>query len=109
MLKVRNLECGYGTLKVVRGISFHVAAGEVVALVGANGSGKTTLLKAMVGLVAPWAGRVFVGGLEIGAIFGTHIENPILKIFLGDGVLPLGAVCVLWYLGYGLAILTQRP
>ena len=62
MLQVRNLRCGYGSLEVIRGLSFHVAAGEIVALIGANGAGKTTLLKAIVGLLSPWDGSIFVDG-----------------------------------------------
>ena len=62
MLSVRNLECGYGSLRVIRGVSFHVAAGEVVALIGANGAGKTTILKALVGLLPPRDGEVWIGG-----------------------------------------------
>ena len=62
MLQVTNLRCGYGSLEVVKGISFHVSAGEIVSLIGANGSGKTSLLKAIVGLLPPWHGEVRIGG-----------------------------------------------
>lgn len=58
MLRVRNLRTGYGSLEVIKGVSFHVAPGEVIALIGANGAGKTSLLNAVVGLLAPWAGEV---------------------------------------------------
>ena len=64
MLRVRNLQCGYGSLEVVRRISFHVDPGETVALIGANGAGKTTLLKALVGLLAPWDGSITIGGRD---------------------------------------------
>jgi len=62
MLLVRNLHCGYGSLGVVKGVSLHVADGEIVALIGANGAGKSTLLKAIAGLLAPWRGEVHIGG-----------------------------------------------
>ena len=62
MLQVRNLRCGYGSLQVIRGISLHVDAGEIVALVGANGAGKTSLLKAIVGLIPAMEGEVCIGG-----------------------------------------------
>ena len=65
MLQVRNLRCGYGSLEVVKGVSFHVAAGEIVALVGANGAGKTSLMKAIVGLLSPWGGAIRVGGRDV--------------------------------------------
>ena len=64
MLRVRNLQCGYGSLEVVRRISFHVDPGETVALIGANGAGKTSLLKALVGLLAPWDGSITIGGRD---------------------------------------------
>jgi branched-chain amino acid transport system ATP-binding protein len=62
VLQVANLRCGYGSLEVVKGVSLHVSAGEIVSLIGANGSGKTSLLKAIVGLLPPWRGRIRIGG-----------------------------------------------
>ena len=44
MLKIKNLESGYGNLKVLRRVSMHVNPGEIVTIIGANGAGKTTLL-----------------------------------------------------------------
>jgi len=64
VLRVRNLHCGYGSLRVIRGVSFHVAPGETVALVGANGSGKTTTLNAVAGLLAPWEGEIRIAGRD---------------------------------------------
>lgn len=60
MLRVLNLDAGYGSLRVLKGISLHVSSGEVVALIGANGAGKTTLLKAIAGLLKPRAGSVLL-------------------------------------------------
>lgn len=65
LLQVKNLKCGYGSLEVVHGISLHVCAGEIVGLLGANGAGKTTLLKAIVGLMNPWHGEIFVNGRAV--------------------------------------------
>jgi len=64
VLRVRNLRTGYGSLEVIKGVSFHVAPGEVVALIGANGAGKTSLLSAVVGLLPPWDGQVVIGGRD---------------------------------------------
>jgi branched-chain amino acid transport system ATP-binding protein len=50
---------------VIRGVTFHVAAGETVALIGANGAGKTSLLKAVVGLLSPWSGQVRIAGRDV--------------------------------------------
>lgn len=58
MLKIRNLESGYGNLKVLRHISVHVRAGEIVTIIGANGAGKTTLLKTIAGLIKARAGEI---------------------------------------------------
>jgi branched-chain amino acid transport system ATP-binding protein len=63
MLRIRNLRCGYQGLEVLKGISLHVAAGEIVTLIGANGAGKSTLLKAVAGLTPPWSGSVEVAGV----------------------------------------------
>jgi branched-chain amino acid transport system ATP-binding protein len=65
MLNVRNLEAGYGPLKVLRQISLHVSAGEIVTLIGANGAGKSTLLRALAGLLAPRVGEVLFEGTSI--------------------------------------------
>ena len=59
MLKVRNLEAGYGKLRVLKRISMHVAPGEIVTIIGANGAGKTTLLHTICGLVRIGSGEIF--------------------------------------------------
>ncbi|WP_028319318.1 ABC transporter ATP-binding protein [Desulfobulbus elongatus] len=62
MLRIRNLDAGYGKLRVLKNISLHVKAGEIVTMIGANGAGKTTLLHTVVGLVRPMRGDiVFLG------------------------------------------------
>ena len=65
LLQVTNLQSGYSGLEVLRGVSLHVVAGEIVTLLGANGAGKTTLLKTIVGLMAPWSGAVRVQGRPV--------------------------------------------
>jgi branched-chain amino acid transport system ATP-binding protein len=62
LLQVKNLRCGYGSLEVVHGASLHVCAGEIVGLLGANGAGKSSLLKAIVGLLPPRDGDIFIEG-----------------------------------------------
>jgi len=62
MLKIRNLDAGYGKLRVLKNISLHVKAGEIVTMIGANGAGKTTLLHTIVGLIKPMRGEIgFLG------------------------------------------------
>jgi branched-chain amino acid transport system ATP-binding protein len=58
MLKIRNLEAGYGKLKVLKRISMHVDPGEIVTIIGANGAGKTTLLHTITGLVKVGSGEI---------------------------------------------------
>ena len=65
MLTIRNLDVAYGAVTVLRRVSLHVNAGQIVALVGANGAGKTTLLKAITGLVRPRGGDVLLDGRSI--------------------------------------------
>ena len=65
MLTVENLECRYGKVSAVRGLSLEVKQGELVTLIGANGAGKTTTLKAISGVLRPAAGRIRFDGDEI--------------------------------------------
>ena len=62
MLEVRNLDAGYGRVRVLCGVSLNVPAGKIVALLGANGAGKTTLMRAIAGLAAIHGGSVTLGG-----------------------------------------------
>ena len=61
MLTVENLEVYYGVIKALKGISFEVREGEVVALIGANGAGKTTILHTVTGLLPVKAGSIIHG------------------------------------------------
>ena len=65
MLQVRNLSAGYGHVRVLFGVSFSLAKGENVALLGANGAGKTTLLRTLGGLLMPSEGAVRLGERNI--------------------------------------------
>ena len=65
LLSVAGLQSGYGKIRVLHGIDFHVSAGEVVALLGPNGAGKTTMLRAVSGLLPVNAGHVRFGGRDM--------------------------------------------
>jgi branched-chain amino acid transport system ATP-binding protein len=65
VLSVNALECRYGKVAAVRGLSLEVYKGELVSLIGANGAGKTTTLKAISGVLPPSAGRVTFEGEDI--------------------------------------------
>ncbi len=65
MLEVKDLEVYYGVIQAIKGISFHVGQGEVIALIGANGAGKTTTLHTVTGLISPKNGHVLFEGKDI--------------------------------------------
>ena len=65
LLEVKGLKISYGGINAVKGIDLRVQEGEMVALIGANGAGKTTTLKAICGLLAPSAGRVYYRGVDV--------------------------------------------
>jgi len=65
MLRVEALEAGYGTIRVLHGIDFQVAPGEIVALMGRNGVGKTTLIRAIMGQIHVTAGRISLDDTDI--------------------------------------------
>lgn len=68
LLEVKNLEVSYGLIKAVKGVSFEVKEGEIVALIGANGAGKTTVMHAINGLLPKAAGSVMLDGDDISSI-----------------------------------------
>lgn len=65
MLEVKNIEVYYGMIQALKGISFEVNQGEVIALIGANGAGKTTTLHTLTGLLSPKKGSVIFEGKDI--------------------------------------------
>lgn len=65
MLKVENLEVYYGMIKAIKGVSFEVNEGEVIALIGANGAGKTTILHTITGLIGAKAGSIEFQGKDL--------------------------------------------
>ena len=65
MLEIRDLEVYYGMIQAIKGVSFEVNQGEVIALIGANGAGKTTILHTITGLLSPKKGSVIFEGKDI--------------------------------------------
>src|SRR6202045_4797261 len=78
MLKVDNLHVSYGHIEVLKGISFSVEMGEIVALIGGNGAGKTTTLSTISGLVRPSAGTI--------SWKGENIHNAAVEAIVGSGL-----------------------
>jgi branched-chain amino acid transport system ATP-binding protein len=73
VLRIRNLEAGYGKLKVLKHISMHVDAGEIVTIIGANGAGKTTLLSTIAGLVKAASGEIAFKGKDLRTLAASSI------------------------------------
>ena len=65
LLEVKDIEVYYGVIKAIKGISFEVNEGEVIALIGANGAGKTTTLHTISGLITPKVGSIMFDGKDI--------------------------------------------
>jgi branched-chain amino acid transport system ATP-binding protein len=84
LLQAEELDCRYGLLQAVRGVSLKVEQGETVALIGANGAGKTTLLRALAGAHRPHAGRILMDGVDI-----THVPAH-RRVALGLALVPEG-------------------
>ncbi len=68
MLKIEDLQVYYGVINAIKGVSFEVNEGEVIALIGANGAGKTTILHTITGLVAPKSGSITFEGVSLNKI-----------------------------------------
>jgi len=88
MIQVEGLVRRYGSTLAVDGVSFHVAAGELLALVGASGSGKTTTLKMINRLVEPDAGQVVVEGRDALRLPPHLLRRGIGYVFQGVGLFP---------------------
>ena len=84
MLKVESLEAAYGASQVLFGMSFEVAAGEMLTLLGRNGMGKTTTIHSVMGMVPLRAGRIFFDGQPI------HGLPPYRIAQAGLGLVPEG-------------------
>ena len=89
MLEIKDLEVYYGMIQAIKGISFEVNEGEVIALIGANGAGKTTILHTISGLIAPKKGSITFEGQEITKITAHKIvENGLAQVPEGRRVFP---------------------
>ena len=84
LIEARGVHAYYDSSHVLRGVDFHVAAGEAVGLFGRNGMGKTTLLRTLLGHVAPRRGAVSIRGIEVTGRPPERIAR------LGVGYVPEG-------------------
>ncbi len=86
MLKLNNLEAGYGELKVLKGIDLEVRPNEIVALIGPNGAGKSTIIKAVFSIADVSRGKIRFRGKDI-----THLKTHEL-LELGISYVPQGKI-----------------
>ena len=65
MIDVQDLIKSYGPVEALKGVSFHIDAGEIIGLLGPNGAGKTTIMKILTGYLQPTSGSATVDGLDV--------------------------------------------
>ena len=75
MLKVKDLQAGYGFLQIIWGASLNISEGEFVALIGPNGAGKTTIMRTISGILKPKAGEVTFLGKQVGGVSADRISQ----------------------------------
>ncbi|MDA8398810.1 MAG: ATP-binding cassette domain-containing protein [Actinomycetota bacterium] len=89
LLEVNGLCSGYGSLQVLFDVSFWIAQGEIVLLMGSNGAGKTTTLRTLCGLIKPKAGRIVFAGRDItGRSPEDLVTSGLVMVPEGRGMLP---------------------
>lgn len=88
LLRVHGLAVAYGHIEAVKGIDFHLNAGEITALVGANGAGKSTTLLALSGLLKPSRGRVLFEDAELSGLSPHEIvRRGVVQVAEGRAIL----------------------
>lgn len=82
MLRIRNLEAGYGNIRVLKSLSLHVSSGEIVTIIGANGAGKSTLLNTIAAILPSWQGEILFNK--------TAVEHSVCErvVSLGCALVP---------------------
>lgn len=84
LLSVKDIHISYGHIYAVKGISFDVAEGEIMAVMGSNGAGKSTTIKALCGLVKPRQGKIWFEGRDVTGLRAERIAQA------GIGYVPEG-------------------
>lgn len=103
ILDIKNLHVHYGSIHAIKGISFHVQAGEVVSLIGANGAGKSSTLRSLSGVI-PCSGEILLSGKSIREIpVHERVKLGLAQSPEGRGIFPnlsvlenleMGAYCL---------------
>src|SRR5439155_7229410 len=87
--RVRDLDAGYGAVRVLSGVDVSVGEGEIVALLGTNGAGKSTLVRVVAGLVRAERGSVRMAGEDVGRLTPERIARRGVAVAPGgQGVFP---------------------
>ena len=107
-LEVEKLKVSYGGIAAVKGVSFEVPRGEILALIGANGAGKTSVLKAIVGLVPTAGGTVKLFGRDAAAI-PTHRRVALGATLVPEGRAIFSGMTVRENLELGAFLRRERP
>ncbi|MGH6926691.1 MAG: ABC transporter ATP-binding protein [Dongiaceae bacterium] len=89
MLEVTGLHAGYGNIAVLRDVSFSLARGEIIGVLGRNGMGKSTLIRALSGLILPQSGSIAVDGTNITPLPPhRRAAHGITTVVQGRGIFP---------------------
>lgn len=89
MLRVEDLQVYYGAIHALKGISFHLEKGEIVALIGGNGAGKSTTLNTISGLLRPRTGKVFFQDEDLTAVPPQNIvRRGVVQVPEGRHIFP---------------------
>lgn len=93
LLSIKNLNAGYGDIKIIKNLSLEVNKGEVLSIVGANGAGKTTLLKTISGIITPNSGEISFEGKRIEKLAPHQITDlGIIHVPEGRRIFPFFTV-----------------
>ena len=74
ILEVKNIKKGFGSVDVLRGVSFSLEKGQVLAIIGSSGSGKTTLLRCLNFLEKPTSGDVIIDGRNLAKLSNKELR-----------------------------------
>ena len=108
MLTLQDIDCHYGAIQVLKGVSFEVGDGEIVGLLGRNGAGKTTTLKAIMGLVRARAGTISLDGTELTSL-KAHQVPPLGVAYVPQGRGLFSGLSVEENLRMGLLVRGRGP
>ena len=109
MISIKNLQKSFGTLEVLRGVSFDIADGETVAIIGQSGCGKSVLLKHIIGLLKPDAGEIITDGVNVSTMREPELQKLRRNIgFLFQGAALFDSMTVLENITLGLVEYGER-